>query len=167
MEDLYNADTVISFTEEPRSTNSRGVRHIEHGIAIGLCKRTVVVGPRENIYHCLPSVLWFPNYSSFIDGFSEAALESLMFGVQQIEKPDENELKLKRQLIKYNLKRTEDMANVLVSHGAIMTYADDKRQIYYYKSERFLVIFGDNVRKLKNNVDVKNYYTKEELVNDL
>ena len=94
MEDLYNADTVISFTEELLSTNlrskrSRGGRHIEHGIAIGLCKRTVVVGPRENIYHCLPSVLWFSNYSSFIDGFSEDALGSLTFGVQQIEKPDE------------------------------------------------------------------------------
>jgi hypothetical protein len=65
LEDLYEADTLIAFTEPPRSTNSRGGRHVEYGIAIGLNYNIIVVGPRENVFHCLQSIMWFPDYGSF------------------------------------------------------------------------------------------------------
>lgn len=65
-EDLIDADILLTFTEEPRSTNSRGGRHVEFGIAIGLEKDCYVVGPRENVFHCLECVQWFPNYDAFI-----------------------------------------------------------------------------------------------------
>uniref|UniRef100_A0A6M3IQQ6 Putative nucleoside deoxyribosyltransferase n=2 Tax=viral metagenome TaxID=1070528 RepID=A0A6M3IQQ6_9ZZZZ len=55
-DDLKHAKVVISFTEIPRSTNSRGGRHVEFGIALASKKRCVVVGPRENVFHCLPGV---------------------------------------------------------------------------------------------------------------
>lgn len=90
LRDLERSDTIISFTEPPRSTNSRGGRHVELGIAIGLCKRTVVVGPRENVFHCLPSVMWFPDYSSFLNGFSESALNAMEFGIQPITSANQN-----------------------------------------------------------------------------
>lgn len=59
-DDLVTADCVVSFTEAPRSSNSRGGRHVEHGMALALGKRTIVVGYRENVFHCLPEVEFFP-----------------------------------------------------------------------------------------------------------
>lgn len=56
--DVAAAEIVISFTEAPRSGNSRGGRHVEFGIAIALGKRCIVVGPRENVFHWLPQVEW-------------------------------------------------------------------------------------------------------------
>src|SRR6266567_4784608 len=58
-EDLLVADMVISFTEPSRSGHSRGGRHVEHGIALALRKRVVVVGHRENVFHCLPEVAFY------------------------------------------------------------------------------------------------------------
>ncbi len=63
-EDLCRADIVISFTEEPRSSNSRGGRHVEFGAALALGKTCLVVGPRENVFHCLPQVGVFSTTAS-------------------------------------------------------------------------------------------------------
>ena len=62
VEDLLAADCVISFTEEPRSTNSRGGRHVEFGLGLGRGKLLIVVGPRENVFHCLPEVEVFETW---------------------------------------------------------------------------------------------------------
>jgi hypothetical protein len=62
VEDLLNSDVVVSFTERPRSDASRGGRHVEFGIALGLrrsgdqVRRLFVVGPLENVFHALPEV---------------------------------------------------------------------------------------------------------------
>jgi nucleoside 2-deoxyribosyltransferase len=61
-EDLDAADTVINFTETPRSTSSRGGRHVEFGAALAMDKRCIVVGPRENVFHCLPAVEVYANF---------------------------------------------------------------------------------------------------------
>ncbi len=61
-EDILEADCVVSFTEPPRSSNSRGGRHVEHGIALALGKRVVIVGHRENVFHCLPEVEFFTTW---------------------------------------------------------------------------------------------------------
>lgn len=65
IEDLCRADCVMSFTEVPRATNSRGGRHVEFGIGLVLDKRLIVIGPRENVFHHYPSVEWYPDYQSF------------------------------------------------------------------------------------------------------
>lgn len=57
--DLRSAAICISFTEAPRSSNSRGGRHVEFGIAVAIGSRCMVVGPRENVFHCLPCVEHF------------------------------------------------------------------------------------------------------------
>lgn len=64
--DLEDADWCISFTESPRSANSRGGRHVEFGAALALGKRCVVVGPRENVFHCIPQVEVFPDWTIFL-----------------------------------------------------------------------------------------------------
>lgn len=61
-DDLARADCVISFTEKPRSSNSRGGRHVEYGMALALAKRVIVVGHRENVFHCLPEVEFYETW---------------------------------------------------------------------------------------------------------
>lgn len=66
VEDLLASDVVVSFTEPPRSNASRGGRHVEFGIALGLrmaagptaeqVRRLFVVGPLENVFHAMPEV---------------------------------------------------------------------------------------------------------------
>ena len=63
-EDVFNSDAVISFTEAPRQEGaSRGGRHVEFGLAEAWGKLLLVVGPRENVFHTLPSVVQFWNWS--------------------------------------------------------------------------------------------------------
>lgn len=57
--DLEAAEVVISFTGE----GGRGGRHVEYGMAIAYGKRLVVVGPREHVFHTLPGVEWYPDWT--------------------------------------------------------------------------------------------------------
>jgi len=63
-QDLIAATVCISFTEEPRSGNSRGGRHVEFGAALALGQRCIIVGARENVFHCLLTVEWYPDWST-------------------------------------------------------------------------------------------------------
>lgn len=70
-EDVLAADIVINFTEAPRTaTTSRGGRHVEFGIALGLGKRVIVVGHRENVFHLLPVVEFYPTWGDAIVGLT-------------------------------------------------------------------------------------------------
>jgi hypothetical protein len=60
--DVLAAQIVVSFTEPPRSNASRGGRHVEFGIALALNKPVIVVGYRENIFHWMPQVQFFPTW---------------------------------------------------------------------------------------------------------
>lgn len=65
VQDLAHSDCVISFTEEPRTlTDSRGGRHVEFGMAWAFGKRLIIVGWRENVFHHLPNVEFYPNWPS-------------------------------------------------------------------------------------------------------
>jgi len=66
-EDLLAANCCMSFTEKPRSELTRGGRHVEFGAAFALRKYCIVIGPRENVFHCLPQVLWFPSWLSYME----------------------------------------------------------------------------------------------------
>lgn len=70
--DLLNADTVISFTQEPGKAGgrNRGGRHVEFGAALALGRRCIIVGWRENVFHHLPQVEFYATW--------EAALWVLM-----------------------------------------------------------------------------------------
>lgn len=60
--DVMMSDLLIAFTEPPRSSASRGGRHVELGIALGMMKRVWIVGPRENIFCWLEDVRHFPTW---------------------------------------------------------------------------------------------------------
>lgn len=62
--DLAAADTVISFTSA--DGGGKGGRHVEHGLALGMGKSVIVCGPRENIFHTLPSVQHYESWSRLV-----------------------------------------------------------------------------------------------------
>ena len=62
IKDLNKADIVICFTEKPRTTRSRGGRHVEMGMAIAWEKKIYVVGYRENVFCCLSEIVFCKNY---------------------------------------------------------------------------------------------------------
>lgn len=57
IDDLCNASVLIMFTGDDKST---GGRHTEFGIAMVLGIEVVIVGPRENVFHCFDSI-WHHN----------------------------------------------------------------------------------------------------------
>ncbi len=69
LEDIQAADTTISFTSA--DGGGKGGRHVEHGIALGLGKRVIVCGPRENIFHTLPQVEHYATWRELALMFSK------------------------------------------------------------------------------------------------
>jgi len=51
--DIERSDVMICLTEEPRSTNGRGGRHVEYGYALAKGIPILILGPRENVFYCL------------------------------------------------------------------------------------------------------------------
>jgi hypothetical protein len=71
VDDLMAADTVISFTNA--GGGGKGGRHVEFGLALGLGKRLIVVGPREHIFHTLPQVEHYPDWPRLVMALSPYA----------------------------------------------------------------------------------------------
>jgi hypothetical protein len=63
--DIVTADTLVNFTEEPRG-DSRGARHCEFGLGLGLNKRLILIGPLEHAFHFLPQVERFASWADFL-----------------------------------------------------------------------------------------------------
>ncbi len=105
MSDLLEADMCLFFSEQPRSTATRGGRHVEFGIFLGMNKTCIVIGPRENIFHCLPQVHLFPDFDAFGTLFLNIALTTRFvcecgfeFSISNDIK-DENALKAHRKCV--------------------------------------------------------------------
>lgn len=64
-EDLKKSDTIVLFSERPESHSKRGGRHVEFGMALAWGHRLIVIGPRENVFHCLPEVERFDTWREF------------------------------------------------------------------------------------------------------
>jgi len=71
-EDIKASDALVFFSEplffsEPPDTASkRGGRHVEFGMALAWGKRLVIIGPRENVFHCLPQVERYRTWQEFL-----------------------------------------------------------------------------------------------------
>ena len=53
--DIAEADTFVFFSVPSTRATLRGGRHVEFGMALALGKNIVIVGPKENIFHHLPT----------------------------------------------------------------------------------------------------------------
>lgn len=73
MQDVIQAETLIAFTEPPRSNASRGGRHVELGAALALRKQVVVIGHRENIFCWLPHVRFFETWDAYLASITPVA----------------------------------------------------------------------------------------------
>lgn len=64
LNDVLDSEILISFTEPPAPTpgRARGGRHVEFGIALAAGNRCIVVGHRENIFHYLADVEFYPTW---------------------------------------------------------------------------------------------------------
>jgi hypothetical protein len=69
-EDVCSAEIQINFTEPPRSSANRGGRHVELGIALARTQRVIVVGHRENIFHWLPQIEFYPSFDEAVAALS-------------------------------------------------------------------------------------------------
>jgi nucleoside 2-deoxyribosyltransferase len=67
LDDLLAADVLVAFTEPPRSGPSRGGRHVEFGVALAAGLQIVIVGHRENVFYCLPSLILTSDWPSAFD----------------------------------------------------------------------------------------------------
>lgn len=65
--DLDKAEMMIVFTQPARGREKgRGGYHVEFGYFIGMTRRVIVVGPRENIFYCLSDIRQFDDWESLI-----------------------------------------------------------------------------------------------------
>lgn len=74
MDDLIASQAIVSFTGA--GGGGKGGRHIEHGIGMVMAwgteelsggeYRLIVVGPRENIFHCHPATEVYPTWVDFL-----------------------------------------------------------------------------------------------------
>ncbi len=64
--DIDRADIFVAFTEPPFNGDNRGGRHVELGYAIAKGKHVIVVGPRENVFHCLFGIEVFETWEAFL-----------------------------------------------------------------------------------------------------
>jgi hypothetical protein len=65
LRDVYRAEWLVFFSVDPTIPVARGGRHVEFGYALGLGRKILVVGPKENIFHYLPEI-------HFVNNFEEA-----------------------------------------------------------------------------------------------
>lgn len=64
-EDVLACDAMVSLMEEPRS-NTRGGRHVEFGMAVALGKDMFIIGPRETVFHHMPTVRHHQSVEGFL-----------------------------------------------------------------------------------------------------
>lgn len=63
IEDIDAADLIVCFTESPGSGPARGGRHVEAGYALAKGIPILVIKHRENVFYCLPSLLFASEWS--------------------------------------------------------------------------------------------------------
>jgi hypothetical protein len=70
LEDLANADVVLNFAGNGKSTKKKppkGGRHVEFGVGLALNKMTVLIGEPEHAFHWLPSVERYATFEDYLD----------------------------------------------------------------------------------------------------
>lgn len=67
LEDINRADTLVVFSGV---ASASGGMHVELGYALGRARAIVLVGPRENIFHYLPGIIWFETWKAALNWFT-------------------------------------------------------------------------------------------------
>lgn len=67
LEDVEEADVVVSFTHPRDTMTSGGGRHVEFGYGYALGKIMIIIGEKENVFHHLPGVRIFPTLDDWLN----------------------------------------------------------------------------------------------------
>lgn len=67
LEDIDEANILVSFTELPDVGYNTGGRHVEFGYAYAEGKCLILVGPVENIFHELPGVIKLDSFAQLVE----------------------------------------------------------------------------------------------------
>jgi hypothetical protein len=76
LQDISNADTMISFTSE--DGGGKGGRHVEFGRGLEMMQM-ILIGPREHVFHTLPEVKQFNTWEAFLTEFDASYPEGSNF----------------------------------------------------------------------------------------
>jgi nucleoside 2-deoxyribosyltransferase len=68
--EIREADTLLALSESDQTYNRRGGRHVEFGYALALNRDIAVVGPRENIFHWIPTIRHYNMLEEFLAAVS-------------------------------------------------------------------------------------------------
>lgn len=68
--DVMTADVLMLFTRE-KDPHGRGGHHVEYGLAVGMNKFIIIVGPYENAFHNLADHKHYPRIFH-VDTYTEA-----------------------------------------------------------------------------------------------
>src|SRR5271154_3998061 len=66
LDDITDSDVMVFFSEDPLVGTPRGGRHFEMGYATAHRIDIYVIGPRENIFHYLPSMKHYETFKEFL-----------------------------------------------------------------------------------------------------
>lgn len=83
MEDIESAEFFILFSEEPGNGGRRGGRHVELGYAIASGAQCMIVGPRENTFHCLRDIQVFPTFKECIQFLEELRRDQIQDEIER------------------------------------------------------------------------------------
>lgn len=65
--DVMRSDMIVVFPNSPRAiASNRGGMHFETGIAWALKKQLVIIGVRQNIFHCLEEFEFHEDWKAFL-----------------------------------------------------------------------------------------------------
>lgn len=65
LRDVMRSNLLLSFTENDDAGYTSGGRHVEFGIAYTMGLSLVIVGPRENVFHCHGVAAKFDDFDAF------------------------------------------------------------------------------------------------------
>lgn len=87
LQDVRTADVLIALTEHAGSPKGDGGRHVELGVALALDLRTVLVGPREHVFHCLTRIEQYEDWDAARAGLGVASGEDVSSSRQAARYP--------------------------------------------------------------------------------
>lgn len=70
LDDVDDADMVLSFTSPYGTYTKGGGRHVEFGYGLARGKDVVIVGELENVFHHVPEVRQFKTLEEFISSYN-------------------------------------------------------------------------------------------------
>lgn len=125
LNDLLSSQCLICFTEIPRTTNTRGGRHVEFGIALAMRMSIIIIGPKETIFHTLPSI---PKFNTFSDFMSSLAVYDIHSSPIYLNQYQQSKCDVSDCLNEATHHLCDDHLNVVTKNSSSDLFLADEKQ---------------------------------------